>query len=439
MIKNIFDNEKMFRTIDKDKNDKLNKKINRFVKNPQLIRVSENSYVSKQQLNIDSKKYNKKNLGVNNKDNLLINLQKHQPKNNFNNNLFNLESVNNNQVNNKQVNDKQVNNLLTFKIVNNNKVNNEVNNTKNNNQNVRDCVDSIKIQIDPSIKKIHNIFKPCFSNNLSPTGFGDFIRGSYFLLQFCRNNNIDPDFHIIEHPISKYLKYFQTKNSSFVSSDVNKCSEINSILSIDTNNCILHSLDGSKILNFINFINSMKNYNGNIFINTYLFPKTPIIQHDINFIRNMIEPTEEILNDVNKKLNNLSLEKYNFAVIHVRMGDEYLLNNKNSLDLKNLQKIIDNINELPKNNYLLITDCSILKKYIIQFYSHLQLKFILNNITHTVDNITEEGVKNSLTDFYMMMYSNRIYSFSMYEHGSGFSQWCATTYDIPYSCKLLTR
>jgi hypothetical protein len=33
--------------------------------------------------------------------------------------------------------------------------------------------------------------------------------------------------------------------------------------------------------------------------------------------------------------------------------------------------------------------------------------------------------------------SRSIYSISVYIHGSGFSFWCAKTYNIPYSCKYI--
>jgi len=88
----------------------------------------------------------------------------------------------------------------------------------------------------------------------------------------------------------------------------------------------------------------------------------------------------------------------------------------------------------------LITDSNILKQYIIKFYPTLNVKFIINNISHTANNINnddDDSLLNTLSDFYIMSYSKCINSFSVYKHGSGFSQWCALTYGIPYSCKLL--
>ena len=42
-----------------------------------------------------------------------------------------------------------------------------------------------------------------------------------------------------------------------------------------------------------------------------------------------------------------------------------------------------------------------------------------------------------MIDFYLLSLSREIFAFSAYKHGSGFSYWCAKTYDIPYVCKYI--
>ena len=63
-----------------------------------------------------------------------------------------------------------------------------------------------------------------------------------------------------------------------------------------------------------------------------------------------------------------------------------------------------------------------------------RLKMFFNEITHFGEGVDLDynKVKNTLTDFYVMANSKKIYSFSVYEHGTGFSRWCAETYNIPY-------
>jgi hypothetical protein len=56
-----------------------------------------------------------------------------------------------------------------------------------------------------------------------------------------------------------------------------------------------------------------------------------------------------------------------------------------------------------------------------------------SNSVHTLENDIN-SLKNTLIDFYLMSQSKQIISFSVYQHGSGFSKWCAVTYEIPYVC-----
>ena len=47
------------------------------------------------------------------------------------------------------------------------------------------------------------------------------------------------------------------------------------------------------------------------------------------------------------------------------------------------------------------------------------------------------GVMNTLLDFYLMSYSNAILALSVYEHISGFSQYCSTINKIPFNYIIL--
>jgi hypothetical protein len=72
-------------------------------------------------------------------------------------------------------------------------------------------------------------------------------------------------------------------------------------------------------------------------------------------------------------------------------------------------------------------------KYILSS-KYKNIVFINNEITHTGEGIklNIEKLQNTMLDFYIMAESSKIYSLSVYRHGSGFSRWCAETYQIPY-------
>jgi hypothetical protein len=56
--------------------------------------------------------------------------------------------------------------------------------------------------------KLVNVYQQYFAFNKKVSGWGDFIRGSYFLMQFCEEDKIDFDMDLSNHIISKFLKKY---------------------------------------------------------------------------------------------------------------------------------------------------------------------------------------------------------------------------------------
>ena len=67
-------------------------------------------------------------------------------------------------------------------------------------------LEDIEIHIlSENIKQIFNVYQHIYKNDKNASGFGDFIRGSYFLMQFCDTFNLKFN-AIINHPIQNFLK-----------------------------------------------------------------------------------------------------------------------------------------------------------------------------------------------------------------------------------------
>lgn len=300
-----------------------------------------------------------------------------------------------------------------------------------------------ELNLNENIKTIYNVIKLNYDNDVKATGLGDYIRGCYFLLQYCEENKLNYGFDIIDNNMAMFLDKFKDANhNSYI---VNKLDKNNGIHIIDNNNYISYENDNdienkNELIEFFN--SNIPNDKGCIFVNINCYPNKNIDQNHIIIMRDLLTPTEEIYNEVNHLLTNLSLTKYNFKVMHIRLGDDYIINNKSTIDIDKLMFVMRefNILKLDKmDDILLITDCNILKQYIFYNYPELNVKFIINDIRHTADltHTSLDTIKNTLIDFYLMSYSTQITSLSVYGHGSGFSEWCATTYNIPYSCKLI--
>jgi hypothetical protein len=293
-----------------------------------------------------------------------------------------------------------------------------------------------KDAINPSIKTIHYVYQYSFVNVNKTTGFGDFIRGCLFLLEFCEKHNLKYNFHIKNHNIKKYLKHFENKPEidTRISSHISKYLHLNAYFT-----CVKNIIDYVVTLNdekrFIYYVNTQPNYSGNIFINTTNFPRHYISNENRAIMRSLLEPCDEVHNEVEEYLSKLQLLDKSFVTYHIRLGDSFLQNSDQIVNLQIVQYIINNMKNT-NQPFLLITDCSPLKRIILSYYPNM--KCIFFDISHTCDNnIT--SIKNTLVEFYMMAQSRTILSMSVYPHGSGFSKWCSVVYNIPYICKLIPK
>jgi hypothetical protein len=312
-----------------------------------------------------------------------------------------------------------------FNVSNNMNVN-IMNKSRNNSLNIRKNL--------KTIKKIHNVYKINFKN-APATGFGDFIRGCYYLLEFSEKYNVTVDFHIYDSTIKNYLKYFYLKPNinEMIANNINKYTDINSNF-INNNGVIDYIVDG-KTSDFINYLYSQPVYNNNSFINTINFPLHIINKQHINRMKTILEPTYDFNIEIDNIMYKLGLIKNDYITYHIRLGDNFLENQFELIQNNKLCQIIDKIYVDDNNNYLLISDSVLIKNILTEKYP--KLKILHNDIVHISQNNDADKVKNTLIDFYLMSYSKNIISFSIYMHGSGFSKWCAKTYDIPYICYLL--
>ena len=184
-------------------------------------------------------------------------------------------------------------------------------------------------------------------------------------------------------------------------------------------------------------------YNGHSFIYCIPYPLKNISEKSKAYMRSILNPVDKIKRIVQQTLHQVGLNFKNYIVFHIRSGDAYLKTDNKIFYQKYLDKIKIEI-ELyiainGYNNYLVIADNNDIKLFLKKEFP--QLKIILKEITHFGEGVVleEDKVKNTLIDFYLLSFANKIVSFSAYKHGSGFSFWCAKTFDIPYISKYISN
>lgn len=281
------------------------------------------------------------------------------------------------------------------------------------------------------LKKIVNVYQLDYTNGKSP-GIGDFLRGSFCLMQLSKLLNISFDIDISNHPLSKYIEdtnhteginynnieYYYSQNWND-SQDVNYEGKIRNI-NITFLNDIINWLN-TKDCEVFGFMS-----NAFPFFNKHT-------EEGRNYINSKLRPNKFMQDYVDNTLIELNLSKKTYGVIHIRTGDKHLHNAPMSMNfIIKIKKILNRI-IVPGKRYLLISDSNVLKSHL---RTRPNLYTLIREIEHLggggMKNQNSNGIMNTMLDFYLMGNSNAIISLSVYDHVSGFSKYCSILNNIPF-------
>lgn len=276
------------------------------------------------------------------------------------------------------------------------------------------------------IKKVIHVYQLQFKNRHTIFGLGDFLRGSFCLLQICNKHGVQFDIDVSNHPISNYMEG-QVKNPYVNYSKIDTSNTINDIT--------------NPIITYKTIIQSLKNVTTeNYYTCTNAFPPFEIKQSEIEFIKSRIEPNVAMKTDIEQEMLSLNLVSKQFSVIHIRCGDEFLFKTGvlNNYWIKNVFSVLTPILQDTTTNYLILGDNNELK---LLFKERRNCVVQIKPITHLGEQpeLKDENVKNTMMDFYLMSHSKEIYAISKYRHGTGFSKWCSVLNNIPYNIKQINN
>jgi hypothetical protein len=300
----------------------------------------------------------------------------------------------------------------------------------------------LKILQDKTIT-IENVYQEKY-NNLNASGLGDFIRGCYFLMEFCDKNNIPFNINILNHPVSQFLEIYQNKEPLIIN-NINKFEELNFQSHISKNNIITNIYDYSINNKFINYLNKQRAFDKKIYTYIISYPSEKIDKKHKEYMKQILKPCKNLELLVDNTLSQLDLVKKQFTIIHIRYGDDFLIKKNNKIKKKHLviiQNILSKLNVSKK--YLLISDNIIIKNILSLKYPFIKTHF--NKISHTGEGVlhTDQGtqtetikLQNTMIDFNMFSHASSVIAFSIYHHGTGFSRWTTETYSVPYVCRFL--
>ncbi len=296
-----------------------------------------------------------------------------------------------------------------------------------------------------------HVFQQMYKNNHKSLGLGDFIRGCLFMFQFGESHHfaIQP---LINHPIALVLKHVGGASFSVNTDLVSRIPIIHAplVCYIDEFNTPVMQLP-ENIDYFGRYLYGLPIFNQTIFMYTNELPaKSRISPKHLAKLVHLFTPTDEMETFIWAKYEQMGIVNSNhgnhgnYMVVHVRIGDSSLIHG----DTKSVERIIMELdpylhtlfdgNERANVKIILISDSIALKHQLTAKYS-ARMVSLFDPIAHTGEGVqlSHELVRNTMLDFYIMSRATRIVSFTTHIHGSGFSQWCATIYQIPYVCKFM--
>jgi len=272
-----------------------------------------------------------------------------------------------------------------------------------------------------TLKRVVNLYQLKYANSVAQ-GFGDYLRGCFCLLQMAMKHNLRFDINFANHPISQFLEIPEEQKEEKIN--------YNQVYRYMKDN--LEKDHASFYNEFCRHLNMVYLPNYYLFCNSYPFARVNRLQRTI--ISSKFKPNNEMRDAIEHALTDLQFREP-YYTIHIRTGDKFILQNNKMTD-EIAAKIYFQIREfiIPQRNYLLLSDNNELKAYLIKRFSNFRALF--KEITHLGESKdpSANSVKNTLLDFFLMSKSKSVLSFSVYPHGTSFSEWCSELYNIPYHC-----
>jgi hypothetical protein len=293
------------------------------------------------------------------------------------------------------------------------------------------------------LKKIVNVFQVQFKDFKAP-GFGDYVRGCFCMTQLIKTLNeycgteVVFEMDLRNHPMSKWIET-SPRDSSIDYPNLNNF-HIDSLKVPQDETSILfqHILRQTT-----EYMNKLKDEVFYCFCCKYEV-YDEIREVDKELIRSFLRPRPEMQIYIKTTLDSFGLKPKEYSVLHIRWRDEdaFGVTHKGVGKTKPLsEEQLSKMNDLVCANldaakhYILMTTHNDIKRfYLSDENSKGNLKIQLGEICHVGQDPdqTDEQVRDTMLDFFLISLAADVLAFSPYNHGTGFSQECAKLYNVPH-------
>jgi len=280
------------------------------------------------------------------------------------------------------------------------------------------------------LEKIIGVYQLEFAG-FKASGLGDFIRGSFTMMQMIRllnkytSANIQYDMDFRNHPMGKYL---------VCNAGLEKPPFYSELTNMHLNTLMVKQDEADLgyqhlLREIIEFVNRSGGPTVHGFVcRDDVFEE--ILQSERDLIRTRMIPTPEMDSYIANTLVELGISG-SYAVLHVRLSDDTCFP-----PIPIGQALIDNVVSavnaaVGDMQYILISNSDQVKT---AFAGHPTIRSKTTGICHIGQNATQtdQQTKDTLLDYFIMSRASQIHAFSTYDR-TGFSLECSKVYSVPYS------
>ena len=298
------------------------------------------------------------------------------------------------------------------------------------------CAEIASVYSNTILKKVVNVYQTQFVD-FKASGLGDYLRGSFMMFQLLRTLekytgvHLDFDMDLRNHPMSRFLICDQelerpvdyTKLGNF---------HIDSLLVNQDENDIAYQHIVREIVRYFNKIQQPTFFAYCCKDLVY----TEILDSEKTFIRSKLQPTSDMETYITESLTRLGITGA-YTTIHVRLDDAVCFphavgTSQATLNTQLMEDLITSVRSKidESKTYVLVSSSQAVKDAL----TGGNIKSIPTAICHIGQNQepTDEQLRDTLLDFFLMSRSEEILAFSTYQR-TGFSLECSHIYGIPYT------
>lgn len=247
-------------------------------------------------------------------------------------------------------------------------------------------------------------------------GLGDYLRGCIYLYNWCKANDCEFAIDFSRHKLASHLV----------------CHTFSSPTLDNTFHCFDYDQLSKHLSEKVQAEGTV-----HVFTNGPL-DSSKLTQDTKEFMKkHALTPKESMQKLITRAKVEMGLDTRPYVIVHARLGDAYVIDTKNSKDIRLdiMQKLVAHISsESQKHSILVLSDSTLFSKKM----SELKIPNVFTTVNYgTPAHVghhsgTIEQTQCTMLDFFLMSESSRIDQFSIYhEWSSGFSDYCSRIFDVP--------